>query len=269
MTAAARHSAIYRGRVWHRRHAPRAHDVDLSLHMMYLDLEELPALDRVSRMFGVERAAPLSFRRRDYFGDPDRDLADAVRDRVGEALGARPTGPVRLLTQVRSLGYVFNPVSFYYCHGAPDREGIAPLRAILAEITNTPWGERHAYVVPARDDGEGAHAELAKRFHVSPFMPMNQRYSWRFTAPGTHLGVHMRNREGDISVFDAGLTLHRHPFDAATLTRAFLRQPAMSLAAHAAIYAHALRLLLKGVPFHPHPRKARLAERTEPTVLSA
>ena len=148
------------------------------LYMLYLDLDELGTLE-LAPLLGVESLGLLSFRRRDYFGDSQRPLKATVLDEVERVLGERPRGPVRLLTQVRSLGVAFNPVSFYYCFA---EDGVT-LRAVLAEITNTPWGERHAYVVAA-DHGStadgGAGAEFAKRIHVSPFLPMDQRYAWRF-----------------------------------------------------------------------------------------
>jgi DUF1365 family protein len=241
-------SGIYVGHVAHHRRAPRSHGFRLPLYMLYLDLHELPALDRVSPLFSIERPNLLSFRRRDYLGDPAQDLSEAVRDRVQDALGHRPTGPVRLLTHVRAFGHVFNPVSFYYCFedGAP--------RAVVAEITNTPWGERHCYVLAA-DPQAGFRDRFDKRFHVSPFMDMQQRYDWRLGVPGRRLHVHMQNHEGGERIFDASLVMKRRPFERRNLHRLMLRHPAMAAGVHAAIYGHALSLWLKGVPLHPHPRK--------------
>jgi DUF1365 family protein len=230
-------SAIYSGTVSHARLGPRAHAFSYRMYMLYLDLDELPGL-------GLR-----SFRRSDYLGDPARDLATEVRDRVEAALGFRPAGPVRLLTHVRSLGYVFNPVSFYYCFD----EGGERLRAVVAEITNTPWGERHAYVLQAGPDG--AVSTFDKAFHVSPFYPMEQTYAWRLGAPGERLEVEMVNLEKGAEVFRAGLALRRRAFSAAALRQAAVLQPLMAWKVHAAIYWQALRLWVKGVPFHVHPAK--------------
>jgi uncharacterized protein len=175
-----------------------------------------------------------------------------VRDRGEKALGFRPAGPVRLLTHVRSLGYVFNPVSFYFCHGED-----GALRAVVAEITNTPWKERHAYVLPATRDG--ASATFDKRFHVSPFFPMEQTYSWRLSAPDERLRVEMVNRERGAEVFRAALTLERTAWSPGALRRVTWLQPLMAWKVHAAIYWQALRLWVKGTPFHVHPAKRAAA----------
>ena len=241
-------SAIYSGTVAHARRVPRAHAFSYRIYMLYLDLDELRGL-------GVR-----GFRREDFLGDPSRDLASEVRDRVEAALGFRPEGPVRLLTHVRSLGYTFNPVSFYYCF---DRGG-ERLTAVVAEITNTPWGERHAYVLPAGDDG--ADSRFEKQFHVSPFFPMEQSYDWRLGVPGESLAVEMVNRERGSEVFRARLALRRRAFSAAAHRRAALLQPVVAWKVHAAIYWQALRLWLKGTPFHVHPAKrpAPAAPRSTP-----
>ena len=230
-------SAIYTGTISHARRTPRAHAFSYRIYMLYLDLGE------------VSRLAVPGFRRSDFLGNPARDLADEVKDRVEGALGFRPAGPVRVLTHVRTLGYVFNPVSFYYCFDADGET----LRAVVAEITNTPWGERHAYVLPAAEAEAGA--TFPKAFHVSPFFPMEQSYDWRLPLPGDSLRVEMVNREKGAEVFRAHLSLRRVPYSAGALRRAAWLQPLMAGKVHAAIYWQALRLWLKGTPFHVHPAK--------------
>jgi uncharacterized protein len=242
-------SALYLGRLTHVRHAPRRHAFSYRLYQLYLDLEELPGLP-TTPLFGVEKPRPLSFRRRDYLGRPDQPLREAVLDEVAHTLGSRPRGPVRLLTHVRTCGYVFNPVSFYYCFEPDGRT----LEAVVAEITNTPWGERHRYVVPAGASGAGGR--FAKAFHVSPFLPMAQTYDWRFTVPGARLGVAMANEQDGQIVFRAQLALVRRPLSAGLLALVALGQPLVSARLHAGIYAQALQLWLKGTPFFPHPGAA-------------
>ncbi|HET9551925.1 MAG TPA: DUF1365 domain-containing protein [Anaeromyxobacteraceae bacterium] len=250
-----RESAIYEGTLTHARHGPRAHAFAYDVYLLYLDLDELPELLAGPGPLRAGRFGLLSFHRPDYLGGA-ADLAAAARAWVTAALGFTPRGPVRLLTHARSLGYVFNPVSFYYCFAEDGRT----LEAVVAEITNTPWGERHAYVV--RATAGGAWAELAKGFHVSPFFGMEQTYRWRLEVPGERLAVEMRNEEGAREVFRARLALHRRPWSAAALWRAALLQPLMAWKVHAAIYWQALRLWTKRVPFHPHPAKsAALAAR--------
>ena len=235
-------SALYTGTITHARGGPAAHTFTYRTYMLYLDLDELPQLT-VAPWFGVERARPMAWRRRDYLGDPARPLHACVREAVA-AQGLTADGPIRMLTHVRTFGRVFNPVTFYYCFDRADTHVVA----VAAEITNTPWNERHTYVVPA--DGGVA---FAKRFHVSPFWPMNQTYRWRFSPPAASLSVDMENREDDRHVFGAHLELERRPLDATTLAREALRQPLVAWKGHAAIYWQALRLWLKGATFFPHP----------------
>ena len=180
---------------------------------------------------------------------------------AGRAKGVEPRDwRITLITNLRVFGYVFNPVSFYYCFGADGRS----LEAVVAEITNTPWGERHAYVVRAGPDG--AVCAFAKRFHVSPFFGMEQVYRWTLGAPGERLRVEMRNEEGGREVFGAVLSLRRRAWSAGALWRTALGLPLMAWKVHAAIYWQALRLWVKGVPFHVHPAKraAAAAPRSQP-----
>ena len=251
----SRESGIYVGRLTHARSGPRRHGFGYRLYLLYLDLGELPGLLASPGPLRAGRFGLLSFDRRDYLGGDDRgDLADAVRDRVQVALGFRPAGPVRLLTQVRSLGYVFNPVSFYYCFAADGRS----LEAIVAEISNTPWGERHAYVVRAGPDG--AAQVFAKAFHVSPFFGMDQTYRWSFNVPGEDLRLEMRNEESGREAFRAVLAVRRRAWSAGALWRVALTLPLMAWKVHAAIYWQALILWVKRTPFHPHPGPAQAAK---------
>ena len=251
-------SALYTGWVRHRRHSPRPHTFRYRLFMVYLDLEELPEVFRAHPLWSLDGPAAVRFVRSDYLGDPTRPLASEVRDRVAAVLGRRPGGPVRLLTHLRTWGVCFNPVSFYYCF---DDRG--ELDAILAEVTNTPWHERHGYVLDARAGrrGRSYRFDLTKRLHVSPFFPMDQRYDWQFRAPGAALAVHMNNLERGDRVFDATLVLRRRELTPRSMTAVLLQYPVMTARVIAAIHWQALQLWLKRVPFHSHP--ARLAARRQ------
>lgn len=246
-------SAIYEGRVVHRRLAPRAHAFSYRMAQLYLDLDELDQLFRDRWLWSVERANLACFRRRDYLGDPSQPLAEAVRESVAKATGERPEGPIRLLTHLRYAGYVFNPVSFYYCHRVD-----GSLYGIVAEITNTPWQERHAYVLPcatAVPRGRCWHWTFAKAFHVSPFLPMDRQYHWAFTAPADDLHVHMRVYAGDRNEFIANLAMHRRPLDRRHLARVLWRYPLMTVQVIAGIHWQALRLFCKRIPIYDHPSK--------------
>ena len=245
-------SAVYEGFVTHRRHAPHPHAFRYRMAQLWLDLDEVEAVFAGRWLWSTKGRNLAEFRRSDYFGPPGVPLAEAVRDRVALSLGQRPAGPVRLLAHLRYAGYVFNPVSFYYCYEA---DGVT-LAAVLAEITNTPWRERHAYVLPVSDgDVQAVDATFAKAFHVSPFMPMERTYRWRFSAPGERLRVHMDVLRGDTREFDAHLALARRPLTAAALARVLWRYPLMTAQVIGAIHFEALRLWLKRNPVHDHPGK--------------
>ncbi|MDQ6751548.1 MAG: DUF1365 domain-containing protein [Actinomycetota bacterium] len=248
-------SAVYEGWVRHRRYAPVEHEFTYRQSMVLLDLDELPESLDAHPLYSARRPAPARFRRADYMGDPARPLAECVRELVGQQTGRRPAGPVRLLTTLRTLGHNFNPVCFYYCFAA-DGERV---EAVVAEVTNTPWGERHAYVL-GRAEGGGRlmRDTMDKAFHVSPFIGMDNHYDWRVTEPNGTVLVHIDERDDHGSaVFDATLSLDRHELTRARLTRMLLRFPAASLRVLALIYWNAIKLKLKGAPYHRHPERAR------------
>lgn len=221
--------------------------------MFYVDLDELEALPR--GLFRRGRFGVFSFHRPDYFGTSSESLKTSVLDRVESELGSRPSGPVRVLTQVRNLGYVFNPVSFYYCFAADG----STLEAVVAEITNTPWNERHTYVLRAADDA--VRAGFAKAFHVSPFLGMSQQYQWYLSVPVQTVSVAMVNEEAGRPAFSATLSLTRREFTRSNLLRSALRQPLMAWRVHLGIYIQAFRLWRKRTPYFKHPAKAVVAGR--------
>lgn len=254
-------SAVYEGWVRHRRHAPRPHAFRYRLAQLCLDLDEVDRVFAGRWLWSARGRAPAEFRRSDYLAPPERPLAEVARDRVAAATGVRPDGPVRLLAHLRTFGYVFNPVSFYYCYAA---DGTS-LQAVLAEITNTPWRERHAYVLPvdaATRRGRALEWAFDKTFHVSPFLPLDLRYRWRLTPPGEDLRVQMDVLDGTARTFDATLTLTRRPLDGAALARVLWRHPAMTARVIGAIHWQALRLWLKRVPVHDHPKRSAGASPT-------
>ncbi len=247
-------SALYEGTVRHRRFDPVEHSFRYRLAFAYLDLAELPeALDALVG-WSARRPAIARFAREDHLGDPGTPLDVAVRNLVEERSGSRPAGSIRLLTLPRTLGVAFNPISIYYCF-APDET----LCHIVAEVDNTPWGERHCYVVDVTKDNVGSASvmrfKVPKVFHVSPFHPLAQEYEWRFNRPSRSLVVHMQNRQDGMVKSDATLVLRRRPLDRRHGALALVRNPAMTLTVLAGIYGQAARLWWKGAPYHPHPNR--------------
>jgi DUF1365 family protein len=247
-------SAVYEGTVRHRRFEPVAHEFSYRLFLMYLDLKELPGVLDPYPLWSARRRAPARFRREDFMGDPARPLAQCARDAVEVETGSRPAGPVRLLAGLRYLGHSFNPVSFYYCFDSAGQR----VEAVVADVENIPWGERHAYVL-ARGESEGPVLtdELEKRLHVSPLMGMDQTYAFRAGEPGARLAVHIESRpdaERGGKSFDATLNLRRRELSRPLLLGLLARYPALSLQVVAKIYAQSLRLKLKGARYYPHPQ---------------
>jgi hypothetical protein len=196
---------MYAGTIRHRRFAVRSHAFRHRIALTYTDLASPPRGRFLTR--------------------------EAI-----EALIGAPTAAIRLLAMPRSLGVGFNPVSFYYCFDAA-----GALSDVVAEVTNTPWGERHTYVLP---QGNGSPS---KAFHVSPFMGMDHSYEVRATAPGETLSVHISSHRAGALAFDATLNLRRRPYSRRRLAGASIRTLTL-------IYAHAIALKVKGVPYFPHPR---------------
>ena len=245
-------SCIYVGRVRHGRRHPVRHAFQYRVFMMYLDLDELPTIFAGRWFWSANRAALARFRRENHLGPAEQDLKESVLELVEHETGRRPAGPVRLLTNLSYFGYCFNPVSFFYCYAQDGRT----LDAIVAEVNNTPWGERDTYVLPVGgQEGPVFRFNPIKKMHVSPFMPMTMEYDWSFVDPGARLSVFMANDADGQRHFSASILLAREEISGASLARVLATYPFMTLKVIFGIYWQALRLWIKRCPFYRHPSK--------------
>lgn len=249
------HSALYCGVLSHTRHLPQRHAFAYRLFMLYLDLDELPRLFDAIPLWSARRPAPAWFRRADFLGSPERPLAESARDLVQQRCGLRPAGPVRVLTHLRYFGYQINPVRLYFLFAA----GGTAVQAVIAEVTNTPWGERHCYVLHRAEPGaDGVPCYgFDKVLHVSPFMPPDLRYEWALPVPGPRFDSRLVCRREGALWFEAGLALQRRPIDTPTLLGALARQPLQTARIALAIYWQAARLWCRRLPWYPHPAGRR------------
>ena len=245
-------SAFYRGSVRHSRFQPVEHSFRFPLCMAYFDLDEVQEALGPRWLWSYNRANLASFRRKDYFGPPDRPLKECIQEAVHAQTGTRPDGPVRLLTHPRYWGVRMNPISLYYCFA---KNGV-DLDAVVGEVTNTPWDERHIYILsaPGTSPGRSIVSRTPKSFHVSPFMGMELDYAWNLSYPESSLSLEIANldRKGE-RLFDVELNLERTEWTPRHCRRALWQYPFQTAQVALGIYFQALKLFMKKAPFHSHP----------------
>ena len=245
-------SCLYRGYVRHQRPSP-SHRFQYSTAWAYLDLTEVADVLNSSWCLSDVRFAPACFRRADHFGDSTVSMIDSVYDLVRQQTGLVLSGPVRVLTQLRHFGFYFSPINVFYCFNELDS-----LVALVAEVSNTPWNERHCYVLweGNRLANSASRYSHPKAFHVSPFMGMDSQYEWRIRPPEDQLRLSLGCLRGGERIFQASLHLNREELTDGQIVRSLLRRPIAAAHIIGAIYYQAFRLWMKKCQFYTHPRNS-------------
>lgn len=239
-------SAIYQGKVYHQRFTPTQHKFDYHIYLFWLKLSELDTLSSSLNHFSASSRARVRFKRQDYLGDESQPLQVSVLEKMNSLSDQVLSGEVYMLGQLRMWGLYFSPVNFYYLKGTNET-----FTHVLAEVSNTPWNERHYYLVNL-----SVQADTPKAFHVSPFNPMEMTYQWQITQPSARLSLSMDCVRND-KTFSAGINLSRLTLDNENLTRVMKRIPSMTIKTVVGIYWQALKLLLKRTPLYNHPEKSQ------------
>ncbi|MGF1734528.1 DUF1365 domain-containing protein [Photobacterium satsumensis] len=257
-------SGLFSGVVRHRRFTPVSHQFQYPMFMPLINLDELGQLEKCVFGFGQHWYHFARFKVSDYLRESEQvkaslggdineqaeALKSAVLAKLHELTNEPVAGEVVMLCQLRYAGLYFSPLNMYYVF---DEQG--KWRWVLAEVSNTPWNEKHYYAIPAVEQWDKRQWLEKKAFHVSPFNPMSQHYYWKLKEPISKVFLHLdiHDTESDIKVLDATVALKRFPMTSASLWRHLAQTPIQTVKVVFGIYWQAFRLWLKKVPFYSHP----------------
>lgn len=244
-------SCIYQGWVRHRRLTPHSHEFCYNVFMLYVDLEEIGSLLTISRLLSPSRFSPLRFVRSDFHGPAHLSISAAIIATVKAATGNCPQGRIMMLANWRLFGVNLNPLTTYYCFDQTNTY----VEYVVAEVNNTPWDQRHSYVLTCVPKRAKQQLEFVKMFHVSPFNPLHMQYRWVSTQPDKTLLIHIENWRQEQKIMDATLQLSRLEFTAENLRKTLIRFPWMTVKVVLAIYWQAFKLWSKKIPYYPHAKK--------------
>jgi DUF1365 family protein len=236
-------SCLYIGTIRHRRFLPIKHEFNYKIFMYFINLDEVNKYFKTTLLHNTKFSL-IWFRKKDFLSK--QKISKEIKNRFNSQF----VGEVFLLTYVRTFGFNFNPVNFYYCYEN------GSLKYIVSQITNTPWLEKHIYAFEVPSDQKLLY-RFNKEFHVSPFLPMKMKYEWFFTSPNDVTHVHMNNFKDGDKYFDATLKLNKVEINKINLIKTHLRYPLLPMIVKIRIYFNALILMLKGAVFYTHPSKLK------------
>ncbi|KPH62463.1 chromosome partitioning protein ParA [Pseudoalteromonas porphyrae] len=241
-------SAVYIGDIKHRRFAVKSHYFKHPIYMMWVDLIDPESLNNIHKGLGTKGFKALKFNQADYLNQ-DENIHETISDRAFKKIAELGVSDifenVYMLGQLRCFGLYFSPVNFFFYQSKS-----GDFTHMVAEVSNTPWNERHYYLVPIEKK-----VNFKKVFSVSPFMDLDMNYHWNTRFKNDNAMIHIENKKDGTVLFDATLRLKRQSLNNESVSALLKQFPAMTWSIFKGIYVHAFKLFCKRVPFIGHSGK--------------